>query len=544
MKKITAFFCAALLVFPLYSCGKDDKGSGANHLYDVPLSGNPKSLDPQFANDPSSNTVIKNLYSGLVSTDENGNISCCNAESYTLSPDRLTYTFTLRQDNYWFFDTNGNDFIDEDEYFPVTANDYVFALRRVLDPKMQSPYAKNFMCIKNGSSVIKGEAPVENAGISALDDYTLEITLDYPSAEFLGMLSTAAAFPCNEDFFNSTKGRYGLDDKSVMSNGPFYVRQWFFDPYGSHNILYMRRNEVNANDVFQVLPAYVSFTIQDSDSDVRELFKEEKIECFSTLSDSYSNDKFSVRSSSAITLGLIFNPDDKYFANENMRKAIACSIDRSSLRKKIGSDISVASGVIPPAVRLAGRSYRELSSESQFDIFDPDTAKNCLQDAKNELHIGSVESVKILVNAETADSSDLHILSQSWQDTLGVYIGIEDVTAEEFDQRIAEGKYSIALFPLKGDIECGLSVIDQFQKTDCLKGAAGNDDITEKILKCGDISSLVDTYTEIEKNITSSTRFIPLFYKKAYLVSSKSNEDLIFDPFTGAIDYRLAQNYS
>lgn len=544
MKKITAFFCAALLVFPLYSCGKDDKGSGANHLYDVPLSGNPKSLDPQFANDPSSNTVIKNLYSGLVSTDENGNISCCNAESYTLSPDRLTYTFTLRQDNYWFFDTNGNDYIDEDEYFPVTASDYVFALQRVLDPKMQSPYAKNFMCIKNGSAVIKGETPVENAGISALDDYTLEITLDYPSAEFLGMLSTAAAFPCNEDFFNSTKGRYGLDDKSVMSNGPFYVRQWFFDPYGSHNILYMRRNEVNANDVFQVLPAYVSFTIQDSDSDVRELFKEEKIECFSTLSNSYSNDKFSVRSSPAITLGLIFNPDDKYFANENMRKAIVYSIDRSSLSKKIGSDISVASGVIPPAVRLAGRSYRELSSESQFDIFDPDTAKNCLQDAKNELHIGSVESVKILVNAETADSSDLHILSQSWQDTLGVYIGIEDVTAEEFDQRIAEGKYSIALFPLKGDIECGLSVIDQFQKTDCLKGAAGSDDITEKILKCGDISSLVDTYTEIEKNITSSTRFIPLFYKKAYLVSSKSNEDLIFDPFTGAIDYRLAQNYS
>lgn len=544
MKKITAFFCAALLVFPLYSCGKDDKGNGANHLYDVPLSGNPKSLDPQFANDPSSNTVIKNLYSGLVSTDENGNISCCNAESYTLSPDRLTYTFTLRQDNYWFFDTNGNDFIDEDEYFPVTASDYVFALRRVLDPKMQSPYAKNFMCIKNGNSVIKGEAPVENAGISALDDYTLEITLDYPSAEFLGMLSTAAAFPCNEDFFNSTKGRYGLDDKSVMSNGPFYVRQWFFDPYGSHNILYMRRNEVNANDVFQVLPAYVSFTIQNSDSDVHDLFKEEEIECFSTLSNSYSKDKYSVKSSPAITLGLIFNPDDKYFANENMRKAIACSIDRSSLSKKIGSDISVASGVIPPAVRLAGRSYRELSSESQFDIFDPDTAKNCLQDAKNELHIGSVESVKILVNAETADSSDLHILSQSWQDTLGVYIGIEDVTAEEFDQRIAEGKYSIALFPLKGDIECGLSVIDQFQKTDCLKGAAGSDDITEKILKCGDISSLVDTYTEIEKNITNSTRFIPLFYKKAYLVSSKSNEDLIYDPFTGAIDYRLAQNYS
>ncbi len=257
-----------LLVFPLSSCEKKDKGSGANHLYDVPLSGNPKSLDPQFANDPSSNTVIKNLYSGLVSSDINGNIVCCNAESYTVSSDQLTYTFTLRQDNYWFYDQNDNDEIDENEYFPVTAHDYVFALQRVLDPRMQSPYASNFSCIKNGSSVINGKTAPETAAIFAPDDFTLEITLEYPSAEFLGMLSTAAAYPCNREFFDSTKGRYGLDDNSVMSNGPFYVRQWFFDPYGKHNILYMRRNEINVNEKFQVLPSYVSFTIQNSDSDV------------------------------------------------------------------------------------------------------------------------------------------------------------------------------------------------------------------------------------------------------------------------------------
>lgn len=544
MKKITAFFCAALLAFPIYSCGKDDKGSGANHLYDVPLSGNPKSLDPQFANDPSSNTVIKNLYSGLVSTDENGNIVCCNAESYSVSPDQLTYTFNLRQDNYWFFDKNDNDEIDENEYFPVTADDYVFALQRVLDPIMQSPYASNFMCIKNGSSIINGKDDPLNAGISAIDDFTLEITLDYPSAEFLGMLSTAAAFPCNREFFESTKGRYGLDDNSVMSNGPFYVRQWFFDPYGSHNILYMRRNEINTNETFQVLPSYVSFTIQESDSDIRELFKNGEIECFSTLYNSYNKNKYSVKSSSAITLGLLFNPDDKIFSNANLRKALAYSIDRNMLSSQIGDDSQIAAGIIPPAVKLAGRSYRELSADSQFGVYDLDEAKKCLQAAKKELNIGSVESVKILVNAETADSGDLHLLSQSWQDTLGIYIGIEDVTAEEFNRRLADGDYTIALYPLKGDLCSGLSVIGQFEKNDCLIEAAGKASFTEAILKCGDISSLVDAYTNAEKAITGGFGFIPIFYKNAYLVSSNDNESLIYDPFTGAIDYRLAQNFS
>lgn len=544
MKKITAFFCAALLAFPLYSCGKDDKGSGANHLYDVPLSGNPKSLDPQFANDPSSNTVIKNLYSGLVSTDENGNIVCCNAQSYKVSPDQLTYTFSLRQDNYWFFDKNDNDEIDENEYFPVTADDYVFALQRVLDPKMQSPYASNFMCIQNGSSIINGKTDPLNAGISAIDDFTLEITLDYPSAEFLGMLSTAAAFPCNREFFDSTKGRYGLDDTSVMSNGPFYVRQWFFDPYGSHNILYMRRNEINANETFQILPSYVSFTIQESDSDIRELFKDGKIECFSTLYNSYNKNKYSVKSSPAITLGLVFNPDDKIFSNNNLRKALAYSIDRNMLSSQIGVDSQIAAGIIPPAVKLAGRSYRELSADSQFGVYDINEAQKCLQAAKKELNIGSVESVKILVNAETADSGDLHLLSQSWQDTLGIYIGIEDVTAEEFDRRIAEGDYTIALYPLKGDLCSGLSVIGQFEKNDCLKEAAGKALFTEAILKCGDISSLVEEYTNAEKTIIGGFGFIPIFYKNAYLVSSSDNESLIYDPFTEAIDYRLAQNFS
>lgn len=544
MKKTAALLCTAFLVLPLYSCDKEDKGSGANHLYDVPLSGNPESLDPQFANDPSSNTVIKNLYSGLVSSDINGNIVCCNAESYTVSSDQLTYTFTLRQDNYWFYDQNDNDEIDENEYFPVTADDYVFALQRVLDPRMQSPYVSNFSCIKNGSAVINGKSAPETAGIYARDDFTLEINLEYPSAEFLGMLSTAAAYPCNRDFFESTKGRYGLDDTSVMSNGPFYVRQWFFDPYGKHNILYMRRNEINANEKFQVLPAYVSFTIQNSDSDVQELFRNGEIECFSTLQDSYNKNKYSVKSSPAITLGLIFNPQSKTFSNKNLRKALAYSIDRNYLSDQIDDDTEIASGIIPPAVTLAGRSYRELSSDSQFSSYEPDNARKYLQDAKKELNIGSVESVKILVNAETADSGDLHLLSQSWQDTLGIYIGIEDVTAEEFNKRIADGNYTIALFPLKGDIGSGISVIGQFEKIDCLKAAAGNASFTEDILKCADISSLVEAYTNSEKTITSGYGFIPLFYKNAYLISSNNNESLIYDPFTGAIDYRLAQNFS
>ena len=98
----------------LPSCGNPDRGSGLNHMYDAPLLGNPQSLDPQFADDPSSNTVIKNLYSGLMTTDKSGGLVCCNASDYSVSEDGTAYTFHLREDNYWFFDENDDDVIDAD----------------------------------------------------------------------------------------------------------------------------------------------------------------------------------------------------------------------------------------------------------------------------------------------------------------------------------------------------------------------------------------------------------------------------------------------
>ena len=545
-KIIALAACAAVMAGGVTACGDDDKrGSGAGHMYGAALASNPQSLDPQFAGDPSSATVIKNMYSGLVMKDGSGSIVCCNAKDYSVSEDGCVYTFDLRDDNYWFFDTNENDVIDDDEYFPVTADDYVFALRRLLDPKMHSPYAREFACIKNSQRVLEGSYSTEAVGAAALDDHTLQITLEYPCAEFLGLLTTPAAFPCNEEFFISTKGRYGLDDRSVMSNGPFYVRQWFYDPYGSNNILYMRKNTVNERDDYEVLPTFVSFSIQDSEAEVRQCFKEEETECFTAMKvGGYNPKKYSVVGQKATTLGLIFNPDDKLYSNKELCKAVAFSADREALRGELDGDMQIAYGIIPPAVDILGRSYRDLASDKQFDMFDRERAVECLAKAKEELKISSVESVKIIVDSGTVDSRYLHLLSQSCQESLGIYIGIEDLTSEEFNQRIADGNYSIALYPLKADFNSGLAVFGEVDKNPWLKSAAGGLNVSESILQCPSVTELVNSYADAERTLLEQHGFIPLFYKNSYIVANKDNEDIIYDPFTGAVDYRIAKNYS
>lgn len=547
MKRISAFIISTLLCLPtIASCGESDsrQGDGSGMMYNAALPGNLRSLDPQFAEDEASETVISNLYSGLFRRGSDGSISCCNAESYTVSEDGTVYRFTLRTDNYWFFDENGNDTVDEDEYFPVTANDYVFALQRILDPEMHSPYAEEFSCISGGKAALRGTASPESTGVTAEDDYTLVITLEQPSADFLNLLASSAAFPCNEEFFLSTKGRYGLDDKSVMSNGAFFVRQWFYDPYGKNNILYMKKNSVNSSDEDRIYPSFLSFSIEKSSDDVRELFKSGNIDCFTTLDlGSFNKKKYSVTASRSITLGLIFNPEDKTCSNLNFRKALAYGIDHTSLQSEISSDVQTACGIIPPAVTLLGRSYRELYSDSLFDIFDGEKAASLCRTAKSELNVESFNTIKLMAASDSVDSAYLHSLARSWQDILGFYISVEEVTQSEFDSRIESGDYQIALYPVTGRYNSGISVLEQLADSEVIGISEKASAEIHALRNVADSSELAAKLSSAEQLILEEYSFIPVFFKNTYLIAGAANEDIVYDPFSGAVDFRTAKNF-
>ena len=101
-------------------------------------------------------------------------------------------------------------------------------------------------------------------GVYAVNNTELVFYLDRPNSEFLYLLTTAPAMPCNKRFFEGTKARYGLDEESVISNGAFYMTQWSYDPYGSDNLIYMKRNYENST-ADRVYPYMLTFYI-DRDS--------------------------------------------------------------------------------------------------------------------------------------------------------------------------------------------------------------------------------------------------------------------------------------
>jgi len=154
---------------------EQEESDGSGYLFTASLAANPKSLDPQSATDAASKTIIENLYEGLVELDENGSPQLAAAENYTVSPDGLTYTFTLKSDRFWFYDANADDVVDDDEKWQVTADDYVYAFQRIFDPQTQSPYTSMFSCLQNADAVQSGQLAPEEIGVRAVSSTMLLI---------------------------------------------------------------------------------------------------------------------------------------------------------------------------------------------------------------------------------------------------------------------------------------------------------------------------------------------------------------------------------
>ena len=175
-KKIIAFALSFGIALSLTACKKND---GKNYIFRYDISANPVTLDPQQANEPNSNIIIKNVYLGLLTVNSDGSIDSGVAEKYSVSPDGLTYTFTLRDDIFW---TNSEGFEEK-----CTAKDFVFGFERLFSPATESLRAKDYYCIKDSESYHNGGK--DSVGVKALSDFELEITLEEPNPRFPALLT-------------------------------------------------------------------------------------------------------------------------------------------------------------------------------------------------------------------------------------------------------------------------------------------------------------------------------------------------------------------
>ena len=198
--RMTAVVLAATFAFLLTGCG----GSSASTSFTWFVDNIPANLDPQVATKAEDVIACENLYGGLVRRNASGELVPDLCERWEISSDGLTYTFYLKS-GLTYTGTKGAA-----TDYAITAEDFVYAFRRVFDPQTASPYAVEFSAIKNSAAVLDGTADSGTLGVSAIGELTLVFRLSERDDTFLSKLTLPGAMPCDEAFFESTRGTYGL----------------------------------------------------------------------------------------------------------------------------------------------------------------------------------------------------------------------------------------------------------------------------------------------------------------------------------------------
>jgi len=223
----------------LGGCGGDSKPAGAEGAA-APVQaeratlrrGNgpePDTVDPQLARTDGAFNILRDLFEGLTAVGPDGQAVPAAAESWTVSPDGLEYTFHLRAGLKW---SNGD---------PVKAADYVAGMRRLVTPATASPYGQFIDPVLNATAITKGEKKPEELGVSAPDDRTVVIRLANPAPYLVGLVAQPPTFPVHGPSLAANGAEYAKPGK-LVSNGAYVLEDWVV---GSKIVLHRNRSYWN-----------------------------------------------------------------------------------------------------------------------------------------------------------------------------------------------------------------------------------------------------------------------------------------------------------
>ena len=499
---------------------------GTGHIFKIAIECSPGNLDPQLATDSSSITVAKNLFAGLMGYDASGKLVGRLAEDYSISEDGLVYTFDIAEGYSWY--------ATGDFSAPVTAGDFVFAFQRLMDPKTASTHSAEYFCIAGAAAARGGAIPPEEIGVTATGEYTLEFRLEHPNAEFLYLLAELPAMPCCREFFeNEAGGKYGLEAESTCSNGPFYLRYWLHDPYGTENYVRLRRNP-GYSEMSYVSPAGINYLVNpDYDSRSADFLNDSTELMLYQPTQRPSSDKNTVAGYSEVA-GIVFNEKIAAFSDPEVRQVFSWAADREKLRESVPEIIRDAYYAVPDSDRIALRGYSP-STEREVTESDPAMAEYKWSFILGERERSELIGMTVLVPDSFEYLDCLDALTDVWYDSLGIHFGAEVVNERDYKKRIADGDFGMALVFLDSSDASPLGYIAPFSrgdfgiKLDKASSALGMRG------SCKTLSALNYACADAEKQILSEYHFIPLWELPTVLALDDDAADIYLDPFSRTV---------
>ena len=483
------------------------------------INGEPEQMDPTLNNYARSSIVLQNLFRGLYKVGPDGSKTVpALAESFTIDTSGLIYTFKIKKDAKW---SDGK---------LVTAQDFEYSWKRVLDPNVASKTAMSLYALKNGKAYNEKKAKAEDVGVKAQDDSTLVVTLESPTPWFVALTGTTAYFPVRKDIIEANKDKWTTSPSTYISTGPFMISE--IKPK-EKLVLKKNPNYVDAKDVkvdtleivYIDAPETALTAYGSNDIQITGNISAEAINKYKSTTEYKTSNK----------IGFAYfdiNTTKAPFTDARVRKAFAISINRDQILNKIiqvpGKPAFgfVPNGILNPAD--TSKDFRvSVGNTIKEDVAE---AKKLLADAGYPDGKGMPE-VLLTVRASQEDKDTAQAFQNAWKQNLGVEVKIQTFESKVYWDEIHKGNFSIARDGWTGDYPDPLSTLEIFTSSQTKTNNRWSNAEFDSLINANrtevDQKKRYDNFVKIEKLLADQMPIFPLYDYEAYYICKPNIKGVI-----------------
>ncbi len=497
----------------------------------IVLKAEPPNLDSMRATDNISGFVLSHVMEGLTRYNERNEVVPGVAERWELRADGAT--FWLRRNARWSDDK------------PVTAHDFVFAWRQVVNPVTASSYAFSLFPVKNAERINRGEMAVDSLGVKAIDDYRLEVTFERPCSYFLGLTAAMTYMPVRENFYRARGERYAADVADLLYNGPFALSRWH---HGAHltldkNPLYWDAERIRLHQID------IPFITGDIPAGFN-LFLEGSIALAQLNAETLD-----VATGRGIALKL-FDTSAVYFLTFNfraarptksvhLRRAIQAVFSSEQVVNKVIALPGVRPGIslFPAIVKGQQRAFREEYPPLRSTP-DLQRARDELELAKRELGVRELPPLILLANTSSIAWKQANYLQQLLSVALGIEVRIDMQIFKQTIAKMNQGDFDIALAGWGADFDDAITYGDLMASwNDNNRGQYSNpvyDALVRAAYDSADQSARMAAFGKMQRLIYEDVPILPLYeHAEIYAIDPRLHGvgRLLFG---GDLDFRYA----
>lgn len=410
-------------------------------------------VDPAYNYSMDSMQIISLTNQGLMTFDDQGQVTEGLAESYEVSEDGKTYTFHIR-DAKW---SNGD---------PVTANDFLYSWSRLTDPATGSAYAYMLytLGVNNALDCAMGNKPITELGISAPDDKTFVVELDGARPYFLYLTAMASYFMAvNQSYVEANPDTFGMDIDHYLACGPYIISDW---EVGANSVTLVKNPDYY--DVDKVTCDELTFTVQTDSSAIVMGYENgtyDYIGLYGDYVELYRDNPGLMISDMAAMYFLSFNTGDADLSNEDLRLALSLALDKQTLVDSLLNNGSLVADYIIPdtfAVDGNGVDYRDRIGNPTYNSCDKTAAAEHFNKALETLGVDKLQ-LTALYDDSTISEDIAAYLKSEWEGALpGLTIELKKTTYNGRLEEMGKHDYQIGVTRWYADYQDALTYLDMW----------------------------------------------------------------------------------